>query len=58
MDRPPLDAGAVHDTSDDPSSPDVAVTSVGRPGSVGALIVAGADDSPVPAALIATTVNV
>ena len=58
MGRPPLKVGAVHDTSDDVSSPDVAVTPVGWPGAAGATVVDAADGAPGPARLLATTVKV
>ena len=49
--------GAVHDTSDDVSSPDVAVTPVGWPGAAGATAVDGSEATLGPARLLATTVK-
>ena len=58
IDRPPIKVGAVHDTSDDASSPDVAVTPVGWPGAAGATVVDAIDGAPGPARLLATTMKV
>jgi hypothetical protein len=58
MASPPFDAGAVHVTATC-VLPRVAVPIVGAPGSVAGVTDADAeDDEPVPAALIAATVNV
>jgi hypothetical protein len=55
---PPSDTGAVHDTSTEPS-PAVPPTAVGAPGTVrGVTAAEAAESSPVPAALVAATVNV
>ena len=59
MAEPPLEAGAVQAITDWVLAYDVAVTAVGAPGTVAG--VAGpeaADAGPVPAALVALTVNV
>lgn len=59
MAAPPLDAGAVHETTDWVLALDEAVTAVGAPGNVAG--VAGADDAdglPAPTELLATTVKV
>lgn len=56
--EPPLLDGAVHDTLAWPS-PAVPVTAVGAPGTVAGVTADDADDAvPVPAALVAVTVNV
>jgi hypothetical protein len=55
---PPLEAGAVHDTTAR-ALPVIAVTPVGAPGMVrGVTAALGADAGPLPAAFVATTVNV
>ena len=59
MAAPPLEAGAVHDTSDWVLALELAPTVVGVPGAVAG--VAGddaADELPTPAELVAVTVNV
>ena len=65
MAAPPSEAGGVHDTTEEASAPEVAVTPVGAPGTVteatGNAGVAGAegvDAGPVPTELVAVTVNV
>ena len=59
MTEPPLEAGAVHATTDEALARDVAVTVVGAPGTVdGVADAEGADARLVPAALVAVTVNV
>ena len=58
MADPPMLDGAVHDTAteESPNTPD---TPVGAPGSVAGTTAAEADDAePVPALLVAVTVNV
>ena len=56
--QPPLDEGAVQDTVDCPL-PAVAVTLVGAPGTVaGHTELDALDADPVPALLVAVTVNV
>jgi hypothetical protein len=55
---PPSVVGASHDTEAEPS-PAAATTPEGAPGTVaGVTALEGSDDGPVPAALIACTVNV
>ena len=57
--EPPLDVGAVHETTDWPLAFDVAVTPVGIPGTVDGIAPAEAmEELPVPEALVAVTVNV
>jgi len=56
--RPPLETGAVHVTSEEVSSPEVAVTPVGCPGTAGATLVDGEEATLGPARLLATTVKV
>ena len=62
MDQPPLEAGAVHDTTEEALAFEVAVTPVGALGAVaGVAGVAGpeaADARLVPMALVAVTVKV
>ena len=59
MGAPPLEAGAVQDTADWALVYDVAVTAVGAPGTVAGIAGDDGDDAElVPAALVATTVNV
>ena len=59
MAAPPLDAGAVHDTTDWVLAYDVPDTDVGAPGTVAGVAGAdGADATLVPARLVAVTVNV
>ena len=56
---PPLEAGAVHDTTEEALALEVAVTPVGAPGVVDGVAGADAADAgPVPMALVAVTVNV
>jgi hypothetical protein len=56
---PPLEAGAVQETSDCELALEVAVVLVGALGSVAAIVgVVGADEGLVPTALVATTVKV
>ena len=58
IDAPPLLAGAVHEIVTEPL-PGVPTTSVGDPGIVGGVTAADAVDAdPVPAELLAVTVNV
>ena len=61
MADPPLDAGAVHDTTEEALALEVAVTAVGAPGvPTGApLVVAVVEPAdPVPAPLVAVTFTV
>ena len=65
MAAPPSEAGAVHDTTEEASALEVAVTPVGAPGTVteatgnaGVAGAEGAEAALVPAALVAVTVNV
>ena len=59
MVAPPLETGAVQDTTDWALAYDVPVTAVGTPGRVAGVAGAeAADAGPVPAALVALTVNV
>ena len=59
MVAPPLEAGAVHDTTEEALAPEVADTPVGASGTVAGVAGAEAvDASPVPMALVAVTVNV
>ena len=59
MAAPPLDAGAVHDTTDWVLAFDVPPTPVGAPGVVAGVAGAEAIDAAlVPAGLVAVTVNV
>ena len=59
MAEPPLEDGAVHVTTEEALAPEVALTAVGMPGTVvGVTGSEAADASPVPAALVAVTVNV
>lgn len=54
-----MDAGAIHDTTDRLLAFEVADTDVGAPGRVaGVAGPDGAEAAPVPAALVALTVNV
>ena len=56
---PPLEAGAVQDTTDTALAFDVAVTAVGAPGTVAGVAEADEDEAgPVPTGLVAVTVNV
>ena len=56
---PPSDDGAVQETTDRESAPDVAANAVGAPGTVAAMAGAvGVDAGPVPTALLAVTVKV
>ncbi|CAB4950417.1 unannotated protein [freshwater metagenome] len=56
---PPIDAGAVHETTDWPFAFEVAVTDVGAPGATPGTAAADATDAtPVPAEFVAFTVNV
>ena len=56
---PPLEAGAVHDTTDLALAFDVAATAVGAQGTVAGVAAAdGLEDGLVPAELVAVTVNV
>ena len=57
MAAPPFEVGAVHDTTDWVPPPALAVTPVGAPGTVDGVPVAGADDGPMPIALVAVTVK-
>jgi hypothetical protein len=51
--------GAVHHTIDEPRETTVARTSVGTPGTEPGIATADSDDAtPVPASLVAVTVNV
>jgi hypothetical protein len=59
MVAPPLEAGAVHDTTDWALAKEVAVTPVGAPGAAAGVAVAdGAEAGPVPEPLVAVTVKV
>ena len=59
MEAPPLEAGAVQDTTDWALAYEVPVTAVGAPGCVAGVAGAeAADAGPAPAALAAVTVNV
>ena len=59
MAAPPLEAGAVQDTTDWVLALDVAVTAVGAPGMVAGVAAADAAEAAlVPAGLVAVTVNV
>jgi hypothetical protein len=59
MAAPPFEAGAVHDTTDWVLALDVAVTTVGAPGSVAGVAGADGDEAGLmPAELVAVTVNV
>ena len=58
-----MDAGAVHDTVDDVSSPEVAITDFGAPGVVavaetGATGFDAVEGTPLPILLVATTMKV
>ena len=56
---PPLELGAVHETTEEPLALEVAVTLVGAPGAVAGVAEAEAIDAElVPAALVAVTVKV
>ena len=56
---PPLELGAVHETTEEPLALEVAVTLVGAPGTVAGISTAESVDAElVPAALVAVTVNV
>ena len=56
---PPLETGAVHDTIDWVLAYEVADTPVGAPGMVAGVAAAdGVEAAPVPAELVAVTVNV
>ena len=57
--EPPLDVGAVHETTDLPLALEVAVTPVEVPGTVEGVAPAEAmEELPVPEALVAVTVKV
>ena len=59
MAEPPLDAGAVHDTTEEALAFEVAVTPVGAPGAVAGVAVGeGVEAEPVPLMFVAVTVNV
>jgi len=59
MAEPPVDDGAVHDTTDCAFAFAVAATDVGAPGAVAGTTAPDADDAePVPAPFVAVTVNV
>ena len=59
MVAPPLEAGAVQDTTDWVLANELAVTPVGAPGVVDGVAVAdGAEAGPVPEPLVAVTVKV
>ena len=59
MAAPPLETGAVHDTTDWVLALDVAVTAVGAPGVVAGMAgTEAAEAGLVPAELVAVTVNV
>ena len=59
IDEPPLDAGAVHETSDCPFAADVAVTAVATPGTPRGIPPSDARDATEgPDTFVATTVNV
>ena len=55
---PPLEAGAVQDTTDSPLAFDVPDTDVGTPGTLDGTTAVDADDAePVPDTFVAVTVN-
>ena len=57
--EPPVEDGAVHDTTDCAFAFAVAETEVGAPGTVaGTTALEGTEATPVPAAFVAVTVNV
>ena len=57
--RPAVVVGALHEITDAPLAPEVAVTLVGAPGAVaGVAGIDEADAAPLPAAFVAVTVNV
>ena len=59
MAEPPLEAGAVHVTTDWRLAAEEAVTAVGAPGTVGMMMLLdAADAAPEPRRLVAVTVNV
>ena len=59
INEPPLDAGAVHDTSDCPFAADVAVTAVATPGTPRGIAPSDTRDATdEPDTFVATTVNV
>ena len=59
MGAPPLEVGAVHDTTDEAFAFDDATTDVGATGGpIGMTEVDATDTAPVPAELVAVTVNV
>jgi hypothetical protein len=59
MADPPLDAGAVQDTTDWVLALEVAATAVGTPGVVAGMAAADAEEAgPVPALVVAVTVKV
>jgi hypothetical protein len=59
IDAPPVDDGAVHDTTDWPFAFDVADTPVGAPGTVDGVAAADAADAAlVPTEFVAVTLNV
>jgi hypothetical protein len=56
---PPVDTGAVHDTTDWAFAAPVALTAVGAPGTVDGTTAADADEAePVPETFVAVTLNV
>jgi len=58
MAAPPLDTGAVQDTTDWVLANELAVTPVGAPGTVEGVAVTGVEAGPTPTALVAVTVKV
>ena len=56
--EPPLEAGAVHDTTDWVLALEVAVTAVGAPGVPTTIELEAAEPAPTPAEVVAATVNV
>jgi len=59
IDAPPVDTGAVHDTTDDAFAFEVPDTEVGAPDTVeGTTADEAVDAEPVPLAFVAVTVNV
>ena len=59
IEPPPFETGAVHDTTDEALTADVALTDVGAPGTTEGTAEADvADARLVPAAFVAVTVNV
>jgi hypothetical protein len=56
---PPVETGAVHDTTDEAFAAPVALTAVGAPGTVEGVTAADDEEAaPVPETFVAVTVNV